>query len=182
MSLFFLLGTLVSLTESNPNKRLTSLDRVFVVLYEIIFPTIFITFFIFWTYIKENKEYSFPNAKNETWNIVFILTNPAIMLMEFFLNRMLLVSRRWFYLTYWSLGYVVFIILTEFIVGNDYHVYSKRKFLELKGSSVLTILQLLLLHFVFHYACCILGSIKQSFWLTPLPRDIADGEEHLLSS
>ena len=174
LTAYFSLGVFVSSTDNFMDRRsLNYAERAFVILYEVAFPTVFVSFFLFWVYIRADNEYFFP-SNDEAWNSVYTILNPILMLVEFWLNRILMVSKRWYYLTYWSLGYAVFVIITELIKGNDYHIYSKHKFLKLQKDSIPFLLQLYMLHFVIFYGCVFLGSVKQAFWFEYTPEEVRD--------
>mmetsp|Transcript_2245 Transcript_2245/g.6884 ORF Transcript_2245/g.6884 Transcript_2245/m.6884 type:complete len:314 (-) Transcript_2245:184-1125(-) len=172
VTLYFGLALLASLQPIRPGGTLRISEHAMVVLLEIIVPTTIFVFGLHWALTPNTPPRLFPVAQASWANDAFPGCCLGIVLLELGLNRIILSSRRWMYFGYLAAVYCLFIICVEKLSGNGHLVYPNESFLQLHDSSIPDLCILLICHFSSHYLGCVVVSIKQHFWTTPMSHPI----------
>mmetsp|Transcript_36134 Transcript_36134/g.57850 ORF Transcript_36134/g.57850 Transcript_36134/m.57850 type:complete len:233 (+) Transcript_36134:491-1189(+) len=172
LTMFFSLGLFVSAKTVSPSGSLRWWEKTFVVLYEVELPMCWFVFGVYWQYSAKTHDSIFPTS-SRSLNDVFTIMNAVLILLELVLNRIIISSRRWMFFTYLFVLYLVYMVVSEVAHGNGYYLYEPQGFLKLDTKTSLPkIIWLLIALFGCHYGMCIVTTIKQYIWLTPLHHPI----------
>mmetsp|Transcript_6273 Transcript_6273/g.11162 ORF Transcript_6273/g.11162 Transcript_6273/m.11162 type:complete len:336 (+) Transcript_6273:229-1236(+) len=170
LTLLFGSGIFVSLLSPLPDGKLRSIGKFFIILLEIEVPTVMFCYLLHVQVFSQEAEVMFPSQNSTSLNWAFASTNLGLVLVELLLNRIVLNYRRWMYISYLGLTYLVFLIAVQLISGEL--VYRQANFLPLEADSFPKIVLTLMAYLCFHYVGCMLVSIRQTLWTLPITHPI----------
>jgi len=170
-TLYFLFATFVSIKSPQPDGSIARYEVVMVCLYEVAFPMALFLCVTYWSILDRSKTYTFPSHE-KSMRRTFASLNAGLMLLEWAMNRIVLHSSRWMWVAYLCELYLFVMICIEKLAGKSYLVYRDIKFLPLELGAYPLMVEALMSAIAFYYFVCVLVSLKQYGWTSPLSHPV----------
>ncbi|GBG32903.1 Hypothetical Protein FCC1311_091292 [Hondaea fermentalgiana] len=166
-TLYFVMATFVSIKNPRRDGTVARYEVVMVCLYEVAFPMSLFLCFTYWIFLDRGTHFDFPSPHRPLMRI-FASLNAALMLIEWSMNRIVLHSSRWMWVSYLCTAYLFAMLVIEKLKGKAYLVYSDAHFLPLELESYPKLIATLMSVIATYYFSCLLVTLRQYAWTSPL--------------